>query len=200
MRAVCVFSGSSPGGRPEYVAAARALGKELAARGLRVVYGGAGVGLMAALANAALDGGAEVIGVIPRHLVDKEVAHGGLSDLRVTQSMHERKALMAELSDGFIALPGGYGTLDELAEVLTWSQLGLHTKPCGLVDVSGFYQPLLAFLDHAVAEGFIRGEHRGLVLTGTDPGSLLDSMSRWVPPVSDKWASRSGPGKPDNQR
>jgi hypothetical protein len=192
VRSVCVFSGSSPGARPEYAAAARALGNELAARNLRVVYGGAGVGLMTLVADAALAAGAEVIGVIPQQLVDWEVAHRGLSDLRVTGSMHERKALMAELSDGFIALPGGYGTLEEFAEIVTWSQLGLQSKPCGLLDVAGFYGPLLTFLDRAVAEGFIRPEHRELVLTDTDPARLLDTMNNWAPlPSTGKWTDRS---------
>ncbi len=187
MRSVCVFSGSSLGARPEYAATARSLGEELASRNLRVVYGGAGVGLMAVMADAALRAGGEVIGVIPKHLVDKEVAHEGLADLRVTGSMHERKALMAELSDGVVALPGGYGTLDELAEVLTWSQLGLRSKPCGLLDVAGFYAPLLRFLDHAVTERFVRAEHRALVMTDTDPGRLLDAMSTWTATSTPKW-------------
>lgn len=187
MRSVCVFSGSSPGARPAYAVAARDLGEELAARKVRVVYGGAGIGLMALMADAALDAGGEVIGVIPQQLVDKEVAHRRLSDLRVTGSMHERKALMAELSDGFVALPGGYGTLEEFAEALTWSQLGLQSKPCGLLDVAGFYGPLLTFLDHAVAEQFVRAEHRDLVLADTDPARLLDTMSDWTPPSLDKW-------------
>lgn len=190
MRSVCVFTGSSPGARPDYAATARALGEELATRELRVVYGGAGVGLMAVMADAALGAGGEVIGVIPQELVDKEVAHRGLSDLRVTGSMHERKALMSELSDGFIALPGGYGTLEEFTEVVTWSQLGLHSKPCGLLDVAGFYRPLLSFLDHAVAERFLRSEHRDLVLVDTDPARLLDTMSDWTAPITEKWIDR----------
>lgn len=197
VHSVCVFSGSSPGARPEYAEAARALGNELAARSLRVVYGGGSVGLMTLVADAALAAGAEVIGVIPQQLVDWEVAHRGLSDLRVTGSMHERKALMAELSDGFVALPGGYGTLEEFAEVVTWSQLGLQSKPCGLLDVAGFYGPLLTFLDHAVAERFIRAEHRALVLTDTDPARLLDAMSNWTPPPSTgKWTDRNDAGQP----
>jgi uncharacterized protein (TIGR00730 family) len=193
VRSVCVFSGSSPGVRPDYAAAARELGEELAARHLRVVYGGAAVGLMGLMADAALAAGAEVVGIIPQQLTDWEVAHRGLSDLRVTGSMHERKALMAELSDGFIALPGGFGTLEEFAEVVTWSQLGLQCKPCGLLDVAGFYGPLLAFLHRAVAEGFIRAEHRELVLTDTDPARLLDTISNWTPPPdTGKWLDRNG--------
>jgi len=186
-----VFSGSSPGARPEYRAAATALGRDLAGRGLRVVYGGGGVGLMAAVADAALAAGGEVIGVIPQHLVDREVAHGGLSDLRVTGSMHERKAAMAGLSDGFVALPGGFGTLEEFAEVLTWSQLGLQAKPCGLLDVAGYYRALLAFFDHAVTERFVRAEHRAMVLADTDAGRLLDAMERWTPPTAGKFPAEA---------
>lgn len=195
MRSVCVFSGSSPGARPEYAAAARVLGEELAARGLRVVYGGASVGLMALVADSVLAAGGEVVGVIPQQLVDKEVAHHGLSELRVTGSMHERKASMADLSDGFVALPGGFGTLEEFAEVLTWSQLGLQAKPCGLLDVADFYRPLLAFFDHAVAERFVRAGHRELVLVDTDPGRLLDAMRDWKPPTVDKWIDRPIPAR-----
>ncbi len=176
-----MFSGSSPGARPEYAEAAHRLGEEIVGRGMGLVYGGASVGLMGAVADAALAAGGEVIGVIPRSLVDREVAHLDLKDLRVTGSMHERKALMAELADGFVALPGGLGTLEELAEVLTWSQLGLHRKPCGLLDVAGFWAPLLAFLDHAVDEGFVRAEHRTQVLVDDDPGGLLDALAAWLP-------------------
>jgi uncharacterized protein (TIGR00730 family) len=191
VRSVCVFSGSSPGANPVYAATARRLGEELAGRGIRLVYGGASVGLMGAVADAALAGGGEVVGVIPRQLVDREVAHGGLSDLRVTGSMHERKALMADLSDGFVALPGGFGTLEEFAEVLTWSQLGLQRKPCGLLNVAGFYTPLLRFLDHATAERFVRVEHRDLVLAETDPAGLLDALASWDPPGVGKWLDRT---------
>ena len=154
MRSVCVFCGSNPGRRPEYLAGAADLGRILAARGIRVVYGGAHVGLMGALADAVLAAGGEIVGVIPGLLVDAEVAHPGLSELRVTGSMHERKALMAELADGFIALPGGIGTLEEFAEIVTWAQLGLHAKPTGLLNLLGYYDGLLGFLDHAVAERF----------------------------------------------
>lgn len=157
---------------------------------MTLVYGGASVGLMGAVADAALAAGGRVIGVIPQVLVDREVAHGGLSELRVVASMHERKALMADLSDGFVALPGGLGTLEELAEVLTWSQLGLQHKPCGLLDVAGFWAPLLAFLDHAVEERFVRVEHRRLVLTAPEPASLLDAMAGWVPETVGKWVDR----------
>jgi uncharacterized protein (TIGR00730 family) len=187
MQAVCVFSGSSPGARPEYAAAARELGRELALRGLRVVYGGARVGLMGEMADAALAAGAHVTGVIPRSLLDKEIAHHGLSQLRVTASMHERKAMMADLSDGFVALPGGYGTLDELAEVVTWTQLGLQSKPCGLLDVEGYFAGLIEFIDHAVAERFIRQEHSELVQRSAAPDLLLDAMERWAAPMTEKW-------------
>jgi uncharacterized protein (TIGR00730 family) len=186
VRSVCVFCGSSAGARPEYAAAAQALAGELVARGTRVVYGGASVGLMAAVADAALAAGGEVVGVMPQALIDREIAHGGLCELRVTTSMHERKAAMGEASDGFVALPGGYGTLDELAEVLTWSQLGLHAKPLGLLDVAGFFRPLLEFFDHASEEGFLKAEHRDLVLVDTDPARLLDRMEAWAPPHTDK--------------
>lgn len=179
MRSVCVFSGSSPGARPSYARAAEALGREVASRGLRLVYGGASVGLMGVVADAALAAGGEVVGVIPQHLVDREVAHTGLTDLHVTGSMHERKALMADLADGFVALPGGLGTLEELAEILTWSQLGLQSKPCGLLDVEGFFDPLLAFLDHTVTERFVSAEHRALVLAAERPDDLLDRLAGW---------------------
>lgn len=192
MDTVCVFSGSSLGAQPEYAAAARALGQELVARDLRVVYGGASLGLMSLMADTVLAAGGKVTGVIPQHLVDKEIAHQELSELRVTASMHERKAVMAGLSDGFVAMPGGYGTLEEFVEVLTWTQLGLQSKPCGLLDVAGFYRPLLAFLDHAVTERFVRAEHRKLVIASTDPVSLLTAMEIWTPPKVDKWAGPAG--------
>jgi len=187
---VCVFCGSSPGARPEYTEAARLLGQRIAGRGLRLVYGGGGVGLMGEVADAVLAAGGEVVGVIPQHLVDREVAHPGLTDLRVTGSMHERKALMADLADGFVAMPGGLGTLEELAEILTWSQLGLQSKPCGLLDVAGFFDPLLAFLDHTVEERFVTAEHRGLVLADRDPDRLLDKLDAWQPRPSSKWLDR----------
>jgi uncharacterized protein (TIGR00730 family) len=185
---VCVFCGSSAGARPSYSAMAEALGRVLAERGIRVVYGGGRVGLMGVVADAALAAGGEVVGVIPQHLMDREVGHAGLTELRVTSSMHERKALMAELADGFVALPGGFGTLEELAETLTWSQLGLQAKPFGLLDVEGFYEPLLTFLDHTVAERFVTPEHRALVLSADDPAPLLDRLAAWQPAVSRaKW-------------
>lgn len=191
MHTVCVFSGSSPGVRPAYASAARALGRELAARQIRLVYGGANVGLMAVVADTVLAAGGTVIGVMPRQLMDKEVAHDGLSEMRVTASMHERKAEMADLSDGFIALPGGFGTLEEFAEVLTWSQLGLQRKPCGLLDVENFFARLLAFFNHAVTERFVRVEHRSLILADTDPAHLLDALGSWTPQAIDKWIDRT---------
>jgi len=191
LQSVCVFSGSSPGARQSYTETATALGRAVAARGLRLVYGGASVGLMGAVADAALAAGGEVVGVIPQHLVDREVAHDGLTELRVTGSMHERKALMADLADGFVALPGGLGTLEELAEILTWSQLGLQSKPCGLLDVEGFFDPLLAFLDHTVTEQFVSTEHRALVLAADRPDALLDLLAGWRPGVPEtKWLDR----------
>jgi uncharacterized protein (TIGR00730 family) len=187
---VCVFCGSNPGARPEYAEAARLLGERIAGRGLRLVYGGGGIGLMGVVADAALAAGGEVVGVIPQHLVDRELAHPGVTDLRITGSMHERKALMADLAGGFVALPGGLGTMEELFEILTWSQLGLQSKPCGLLDVAGFFEPLLAFLDHTVAERFVSAEHRQLVLADRDPDELLDKLEAWQPRPSTKWLDR----------
>lgn len=178
MQRVCVFCGASSGRLPEYVRAARAFGAAAAARGLGIVYGGGRVGLMGALADAALAGGGEVIGVIPQELVERELAHGGLSELRVVGSLHERKALMAELSDGFVALPGGFGTLDELLEQLTWSQLGLHEKPVGLFDVEEYWRPLIALARHAAEEGFVRESDLGAIAVGTEPEGLLDALER----------------------
>jgi len=159
---------------------------------MRVVYGGARVGMMGALADAALAQGGEVVGVIPAHLVGDEVAHSGLTELHVVESMHERKALMAELSDGFIAVPGGLGTLEELAEVVTWSKLGLHVKPTGLLDVLGYYAHLLAFLDHATQERFLTPEQREIVVTRTEPAPLLDAMAQWSPPRLARWIDADG--------
>jgi uncharacterized protein (TIGR00730 family) len=173
-RNVCVFTGSRRGTRPEYAQAAKELGKELIARGYGLVYGGGNVGLMSVVADTVLELGGHVTGVIPNSLVSKEVAHLGLSDLRVVNSMHERKALMAELADGFIAMPGGIGTMEEFFEVLSWAQLGIHAKPCGLFNVTGYYDPLIQFLDHAVSEDFIKPKHRALMIVEGDPGKLLD--------------------------
>lgn len=178
MRRICVFCGSSGGTDPRHVEAARALGAELASRGLGLVYGGASVGLMGALADAVLDKGGHVTGVLPSALAARELAHPSLQDLRVVSTMHERKAMMADLADAFIALPGGMGTLDETFEILTWAQLGMHTKPVGLLDVAGYYGPLLTFLDHALAHGFVRAEHRALLDVAGDPAVLLDRLAR----------------------
>lgn len=190
MRRICVFSGSSPGRHPDYAGAAAILGALLAREGIGLVYGGAAVGLMGAVADAARTAGGEVIGVIPTSLVEREVAHTGLDDLRVVGSMHERKALMAELSDGFVALPGGIGTFEEIFEVWTWGQLGSHEKPCALLDVRGFYEPLLAFLDHVVDEAFLKPVHRGMLLVEQQPDALLDALRRYEPPAVTKWIGR----------
>ena len=191
MKRVCVFCGSSPGARPGYRTAAEALGAAIARRGLGLVYGGAHVGLMGAVADAALLHGGEVIGVLPRALEAKELAHRNLSALYVVESMHERKALMAELSDCFVALPGGIGTLEETFEAWTWTQLGLHEKPCALLDVDGYYAALHAFLDHAVAERFVRPEHRAMLLVESDPERMLDALSGWRAPIVEKWLDRN---------
>jgi uncharacterized protein (TIGR00730 family) len=190
MKWVCVFCGSSKGLRPAYKEAARKMGEALAQRGIGLVYGGGNVGLMGVVADAALTAGGEVIGVIPEVLVAKEIAHTSLTELRVVHSMHERKALMAELSDAFIALPGGVGTLEEFCEVLTWAQLGLHQKPCGLLNIEGYYDCLTAFFDRAVAEEFIRPQHRSLVLEEQEPQRLLDSLAKYKPVQIDKWIDR----------
>lgn len=187
MERLCVFCGSSKGSRPEYVEAARRMGEELARREIGLVYGGGRVGLMGAVADAALGAGGKVIGVMPDALVSKEIGHEGLTELHVVSSMHERKKLMADLSDGFVALPGGYGTLEEFLEVLSWAQLSIHDKPCALLDVAGYWKPLTSFFDRTVAEGFVRPDHRGLVLTGEDPGGLLDRMKRYTLPFEKKW-------------
>jgi len=190
LKRVCVYCGSSSGDDPAYAGAARELGALLAQRGLGLVYGGGRVGLMGTIADAVLAAGGNVIGVIPEMLVKMEVAHLGLADLRVVGSMHERKALMVELADAFIALPGGFGTLEEFSEVLTWAQLGLHRKPQGLLNIAGYYDPLLAFFDRAVAANFIRLAHRGLVISETDPARLLDLLAAAQPPHLHKWIDR----------
>src|ERR1051325_4031297 len=184
---VCVYCGSAVGNDAAFVHEARALGKLLAAEGMELVYGGGRVGLMGVLADAALAGGGRVIGVIPRALVQREIAHRGLTDLRVVETMHERKALMAELADGFLALPGGAGTLEELFEAWTWGQLGLHAKPCGLLNIRGYYDALLAFLDRATAEGFVAPRHRAMLVMESDARQLLDRFRQYAPPLA-KWA------------
>ncbi|HSK87519.1 MAG TPA: TIGR00730 family Rossman fold protein [Anaerolineales bacterium] len=186
MKRICVFCGSSPGARPEYLQAARELGHALAGKNIGLVYGGAKVGMMGKVAEAVLEKGGEVIGVIPKGLVDKEVAFTGLADLRVVGSMHERKALMADLSDGFIALPGGLGTIEEFLEVVTWAQLGIHPKPCGLLNVEQYYNRLLDFLDHTVYEKFVECEHRSMIMVDENPERLLEKFEVYQPPTIDK--------------
>jgi uncharacterized protein (TIGR00730 family) len=191
VKRVCVYCGSSPGRRNSYVSQAQRLGKLLATRRIGLVYGGSSIGLMGALADAAVGAGGEVIGIIPHALQAREIDHRGLTELRVVRSMHERKQLMADLSDAFLALPGGMGTLEELAESLTWSMLGLHVKPVGLLDVDGYWRPLVALLDHAVDEGFLRPAHRALALVDDDAGRLLDRLAAWTPPAPvQKWIGR----------
>jgi hypothetical protein len=187
MKRIAVFCGSNKGVRPAYAMAAEKLGELLAREKIELVYGGGMVGLMGIVADAALKNGGHVIGVIPQSLVIKEVVHEKLPDLRVVKNMHERKALIAKLSDGFIALPGGYGTFEEFCEVLAWSQLGYHQKPFGLLDAAGFYRRLLEFFDHATREGFIRPQHRELVLVEDDAGKLLNRLKTFHPPMDVKW-------------
>ena len=189
---LCVFCGASPGHDPRYLALARSVGAGLAARGIGLVYGGGRVGLMGAVADGALAGNGEVIGVIPRRLVDRELAHRGLSSLHIVESLHERKAAMAELSDGFIALPGGLGTLEELSEVASWAQLDLHAKPIGLLGPGGYWDPLMAWFDRAVSEGFIAPEQRALVAVDPDLETLLARFTAWVPPAS-RWSDPPAP-------
>jgi uncharacterized protein (TIGR00730 family) len=191
LKRICVFAGSNSGARGEYVAAAGELGRVLAQRQLGLVYGGARVGLMGALADEALSRGGHVIGVMPEALVQKEIAHRGLSELRVVKSMHERKATMADLADGFVALPGGWGTLEEFFEVLTWGQLGLHRKPCGLLNIQGYFDRLLSFADHCVDEGFVRREHRSMISVADSANGLLDGMAAYKAPEVKKWIDRA---------
>ena len=191
VKRVCVFCGSSYGRRPEYRSATEELGAELVSRSIGLVYGGADVGLMGVLADAVLKAGGEAIGVIPRNLMAKEVGHKGLTKLHVVGSMHERKALMAELSDAFVAMPGGFGTMEEFCEILTWSQLGLHAKPCGILNVLGYYSPLIAMFDHAVEERFLRPENRALVLARQSAAELLQALDEWRPVYVDKWLDRA---------
>jgi uncharacterized protein (TIGR00730 family) len=187
IRRVCVFCGSSPGHDPAHRRLTETLARTLAGQGIGIVYGGGRVGLMGALADAALAAGGEVIGVIPQALIDREIGHRGLTDLRVVGSMHERKALMAQLADGFAALPGGVGTLEELFEVWTWAQLGLHTKPCGVLDADGFYAPLVTFLDHLVETGFVRSAHRAMLIAAHSPEELLAAFAAYRAPAVGKW-------------
>ncbi len=186
-RALCVYCGSSAGDRPAYGAAARALGAAIAARGIELVYGGAQIGLMGIVADAALAAGGRVIGVIPQQLVRKELAHTALTALHVTPSMHARKSKMAAIAEGFIALPGGVGTLEELFEIWTWAQLGLHAWPCGLLNVDGYFDALVRFLDQAVAHGFVRPEQRAMLLVDTDVDRLLTRFERYAAPPVERW-------------
>ena len=187
MKSICVYCGSSPGFVPAYRDAATSLGRTLATRKIALVYGGASVGIMGAVADAAIEAGGEAFGVIPESLMTFEVAHRGLTELIVVDSMHTRKARMADMSEAFIALPGGLGTLEELFEMLTWSQLRLHQKPVGLLNVDGFYDHLLAFLDQTVASGFVRQEHRDNLIVSDDADKLLAGLAAWSPPRIDKW-------------
>jgi uncharacterized protein (TIGR00730 family) len=191
VRRVCVFCGSSPGARPAYAAATGELARTLADAGVGIVYGGGAVGLMGELADATLAAGGEIVGVIPRALMEREIGHHRVPDLRVVDSMHERKALMADLADAFVALPGGLGTLEELFEVYTWAQLGLHRKACGLLDVEGYYSGLAGFLDHAVAERFVRAEHRAMLIVEREPRAMLARLERFEPDALEpKWIDR----------
>ena len=191
MKSVCVFCGSNSGRGDRYVEAARELGGVLGQRNIKLVYGGGCVGLMGVVADAALAAGGRVTGVIPAALVAREVGHNALTEQHVVDSMHERKALMAELSEGFIAMPGGYGTLDETFEILTWAQLGMHAHPIGMLNVDGYFDKLLAFVDHAIAEGFVRPEYRGMISVADTPSGLLDAMARYQPPTVTKWITQS---------
>jgi uncharacterized protein (TIGR00730 family) len=191
VQSVCVFCGSSPGIDPAYTEAARSLGRTLAEANVRLVFGGGHVGLMGVLSNAALEARGEVIGVIPKSLVEREIAHAGLTDLRIVGSMHERKAMMSDLSEGFITLPGGTGTLEEFFEVLTWAQLGEHNKPCGLLNVAGYYDPLLSVFDHMVDRGFLSESNRALALVESEPEKLLQRLDHYQPPKTAKWLDKS---------
>ena len=191
MKRICVFCGSNRGVRNEYIEAAQELGKVLVKRNLSLVYGGGNVGLMGIIADAVLAEGGEVIGVIPQSLVDREVAHQSLTTRHIVNSMHERKALMADLSDGFIAMPGGMGTFDEFCEILTWAQLGIHQKPCGILNVENYFTPLLKMFDHATDEGFLRDAHRDLVIEATKPEILLDLFDNYQPQSVAKWMEQN---------
>ena len=190
MKSICVFCGSSMGIKPVYREAAQTLGKTLADRELKLIYGGANVGLMGTVADATLAAGGEAIGVIPEFLVNKEIAHNRLTQLHLVDSMHERKTQMSVLADGFIALPGGYGTLEEFCELLTWAQLGLHQKPCGLLNIEGYFDPLLEFFDKAVSEEFLKPVNRSFILESSDPNQLLDLFATYQPQIVDKWIGR----------
>ena len=187
MRRICVYCGSNTGTRPDYAEAARNLAEVLVRHDLELVYGGAAKGIMGVIADTVLEHGGNAHGVIPKFLEEKEIAHSGLTQLHVVASMHERKSMMAELSDGFIALPGGFGTLEEIIEILTWGQLQFHDKPCGVLNVSGYFDHLMAYLDHAEREGFLRAENRQMLLQDTDPAGLIRQFERYKAPHVDKW-------------
>jgi uncharacterized protein (TIGR00730 family) len=190
MKAVCVFAGSNAGSRPAYTEAARSLGMALVRRGTQLVYGGGGTGLMGVLADAVLENGGRVTGVIPGPLVERELAHDGVTALEVVGSMHERKARMADLADAFVALPGGLGTLEEFMEIWTWAQLGIHAKPCGLVNAAGYYDRLIGMVDHMVDEGLVRKLHRELIVVDADPERLMSRIEAHVPPELERWLDR----------
>jgi uncharacterized protein (TIGR00730 family) len=190
VKRLCVFCGANSGARPSYAKAAVALGELLAKEGIGLVYGGGNVGLMGIVADAVMSHGGDVIGVIPKSLYEKEVAHLSLPDLRVVNSMHERKAMMAELSDGFIALPGGFGTFEEIFEIITWTQLGLYKKPCGFLNIDGFYDLLSQFVGHATTQGFIRGEAPSIAVFANEPTALLEKFRNWQPPVLESWITK----------
>ncbi|NOT84094.1 MAG: TIGR00730 family Rossman fold protein [Methylococcaceae bacterium] len=187
MNSICVYCGSNMGKNPKSRAAAEQLGAELAKRNLTLVYGGANIGIMSVIANAVMANGGKVIGVMPQVLVEKEVLHKHLTELKIVDSMHQRKALMAELADGFIALPGGLGTLEELFEILTWAQLGLHQKPCALLNINGYYDALITFLNHAVTEQFVSPKHRALLLIDDNPSAIIDKLLEYKAPGLDRW-------------
>ncbi|GAB4373269.1 MAG: TIGR00730 family Rossman fold protein [Elainellaceae cyanobacterium] len=189
MKRICVFCGSNLGAKPIYQQAAQQLGQTLAKQAIELVYGGGNIGLMGVVADAVLAAGGKVTGVMPAALAEKELAHSELTELHIVNSMHERKALMADLSDGFIALPGGFGTFEEFCEVLTWTQLGFHQKPCGLLNIAGFYNPLITMFDHATAEKFVRPIHRSIVLVDEDPAILLEKLTAFQPVTTNKWTS-----------
>lgn len=190
MKRLAVYCGSSPGADPAYADGALALGTAMVARGLGLVFGGGHVGLMGTIADAVLAAGGEVVGVIPTALRDKELAHKGCTELHIVDTMHERKALMADLADGFVAMPGGYGTFDEMFEMLTWGQLGYHSKPCGFLNIAGYYDALFTFLDTCVDARFVTRTHRDMILTGAEPGALLDAIAAFDPPDQAKWLDR----------
>lgn len=191
LKRICVFCGSNPGNDPAYLEAAQTLGAAIVTRGYELVYGGAEVGLMGTVADAALEAGGRVVGVMPKALVDKEIGHKGLSEQHIVSSMHERKALMADLSDGFIALPGGVGTLEEIFEIWTWAQLGHHDKPLAFMNVLGFYDPLCAFLDHQSSEGFVRKGHRDMAIFSKDAEEILQAFENYDAPKLQKWVERA---------